>query len=195
MIPVEVGSLIWSEFPIRTYIEPSEEVQPNSAPSANKAIRAAIQDWTVYLPITVVEQPEAADIIIRRSPPPLRITPRQNPSEKPSLELERVRSAETRYTLYLRQVGDGPPMLSHRCIIFLNPRQTASYLQSAVRHELGHALGIWGHSPAPTDTMYFSQVRNPAAISPRDVNTLKRIYEQPTRLGWPLPSLDSQHTH
>jgi predicted Zn-dependent protease len=31
---------------------------------------------------------------------------------------------------------------------------------------------------------YFSQVRNPPPISPRDVNTLKRIYQQPTSLGW-----------
>ena len=35
-----------------------------------------------------------------------------------------------------------------------------------------------------TDVLYFSQVRNPPAISARDVNTLKRVYEQPTRLGW-----------
>ncbi|MFN4955672.1 MAG: peptidase, partial [Aphanizomenon sp.] len=33
-------------------------------------------------------------------------------------------------------------------------------------------------------TMYFSQVRNPPFISVRDVNTLKRVYEQPTGLGW-----------
>jgi predicted Zn-dependent protease len=51
-------------------------------------------------------------------------------------------------------------------------------------YELGHALGIWGHSLIETDVLYFSQVRNPPPISARDVNTLKRVYEQPTRLGW-----------
>jgi predicted Zn-dependent protease len=34
--------------------------------------------------------------------------------------------------------------------------------------------------------MYFSQVREPPPISARDINTLKRIYQQPTRLGWPV---------
>ncbi|MBA3924661.1 MAG: peptidase, partial [Nostocaceae cyanobacterium] len=68
--------------------------------------------------------------------------------------------------------------------IILSPSQTGEYLSAATRHEFGHALGIWGHSPLQTDTMYFSQVRHPPAISPRDVNTLKKIYAQPTSLGW-----------
>ncbi len=48
---------------------------------------------------------------------------------------------------------------------------------------LGHALGIWGHSQLETDALYFSQVRKPAFISVRDVNTLKKVYEQSTALG------------
>ncbi|MFM6754387.1 MAG: peptidase, partial [Dolichospermum sp.] len=75
-------------------------------------------------------------------------------------------------------------ILYHRFTILLSPSQTGEYVLSAARHELGHALGIWGHSLSPTDTMYFSQVRNPPLISVRDVNTLKRIYEQSTSLGW-----------
>jgi len=72
--------------------------------------------------------------------------------------------------------------------IYIRPDQAIEYLQAAARHELGHALGIWGHSPQPTDALYASQVRNPAKISARDLNTLKRVYEQPTRLGWEMPS-------
>ena len=75
-------------------------------------------------------------------------------------------------------------MLCHRFEITINPTQSGDYLRAAVRHEFGHALGIWGHSPEATDALYFSQTRTPAAISDRDLNTLKRIYEQPTRLGW-----------
>ena len=51
---------------------------------------------------------------------------------------------------------------------------------------LGHALGIWGHSSDSRDALYGAAVANPPAISPRDRNTLVKIYEQPTRLGWPL---------
>jgi hypothetical protein len=35
--------------------------------------------------------------------------------------------------------------------------------------------------------MYFAQVRTPPVISARDINTLKRVYQQPTQLGWPIP--------
>jgi hypothetical protein len=31
-------------------------------------------------------------------------------------------------------------------------------------------------------------VNAPPDISERDLRTLKRVYEQPTRLGWPIPS-------
>ena len=75
-------------------------------------------------------------------------------------------------------------VLSHRFAVYLNPNQVGKYVPATARHELGHALGIWGHSLLETDVLYFSQVRNPPAISARDVNTLKRVYEQPTRLGW-----------
>ena len=74
--------------------------------------------------------------------------------------------------------------LYHRFAILLSPSQTGNYLLAAARHELGHALGIWGHSKLQSDALYFSQVRNPPLISARDVNTLKRVYEQPTNLGW-----------
>jgi predicted Zn-dependent protease len=62
--------------------------------------------------------------------------------------------------------------------------QKGKYLPAAARHEFGHALGIWGHSLEETDVMYYSQVGEPPSISARDINTLKRIYQQPTRLGW-----------
>ncbi|NJN62779.1 MAG: peptidase [Coleofasciculaceae cyanobacterium RL_1_1] len=72
----------------------------------------------------------------------------------------------------------------HRFVIRVSPTQTGAFVQSAVRHEFGHALGIWGHSPNPQDVMFAAQVAQPGTVSTRDVNTLMRVYEQPTRLGW-----------
>jgi predicted Zn-dependent protease len=186
--PSEAGYLVWSEFPIRIYIEPEdiEKKTPNIKSPTSEAIAAAIQEWNRYLPLAVVELQESADIIIRRSPPPLRVSSPPPNLKTPTLLIERVRSAETRYTLYLQRQEGSPPILSHHCTIFLNPRQTSSYIQAAIRHELGHALGIWGHSPLPSDAMYFSQVPNSTGISSRDVNTLRLVYEQPTSIGWPL---------
>jgi predicted Zn-dependent protease len=150
------------------------------------AVLQAVREWSVYLPLEVVAQPTAADISILRSRPPLQASLNR---ETGKLNLPRARSAQTRYEFYLRSaVEAAEEVLSHRFTIKLSPDQTVEYTIATARHELGHALGIWGHSPLETDTMYFSQVRNSPQISARDINTLKRIYEQPTPLGWPLTS-------
>ncbi|WP_448574314.1 matrixin family metalloprotease [Trichothermofontia sp.] len=180
--PSEVGYLVWSTFPITVYVEPS---QPNlngfaatQAETWRQAITAAIAVWHPFLPLTLVETPETADIRIWRSAPPIQ--------RHPDGRLARIRAAETRYTLYTtRPQTDGTTLLRHRFDIYLSPHQPATFTQATARHELGHALGIWGHSPDPGDVLYYAQVRQPPPISARDLNTLKRIYEQPTQVGWP----------
>ncbi|MEH2322618.1 MAG: peptidase [Nostoc sp.] len=171
--PTQVGYLVWSQFPVRVYVEPPKGISEKQAQAWVNAVLQGVQEWSNYLPLTVVEQSEIADITIARKAPPLQISPGSN--------ITRARSAQTTYELYTSN-----KVLSHRFTILLSPSQTGEYLIAATRHEFGHALGIWGHSPLQTDALYFSQVRNPSPISPRDVNTLRRVYEQPTSLGWSL---------
>jgi predicted Zn-dependent protease len=163
--PMEVGYLIWSRFPVQVYLQPPEI----NADTWLQIAQQAIKDWQSYLPLALVTQPEEADILVLGQPPAQR-------------SQGRVRSAETTYALYVDTRG----RLDHRCTVRVRPNQIPKYLLAALRHELGHALGIWGHSPLETDALYFSQVRNPPLISARDVNTLRRVYQQPTRLGWPV---------
>ncbi|WP_375510829.1 peptidase [uncultured Nostoc sp.] len=169
----QVGYLVWSKFPVRVYVEPPKAISEKEAQAWLNAVLQGVQEWSTYLPLTIVEQSEIADITIVRKAPPLQISLGSN--------IPRARSAQTTYELYTSN-----KVLSHRFTILLSPSQTGEYLIAAARHEFGHALGIWGHSPLQTDALYFSQVRNPSPISPRDVNTLKRVYEQPTSLGWSL---------
>jgi predicted Zn-dependent protease len=169
----QVGYLVWSQFPIQVYVEPPKAISEKQAQAWVNAVLQGVQEWSNYLPLRIVEQPEIADIAIARKAPPLQISPGSN--------ITRARSAQTTYELYTSK-----KILSHRFSILLSPTQTGEYLIAAARHEFGHALGIWGHSPLQTDALYFSQVRNPLPISSRDVNTLKRVYEQPTSLGWSL---------
>ncbi|AVH70864.1 peptidase [Nostoc sp. 'Lobaria pulmonaria (5183) cyanobiont'] len=169
----QVGYLVWSQFPISVYVEPPKAIGEKQAQAWVNCVLEGVHEWSTYLPLTVVEQPESANITIVRKAPPLQISPGSN--------IPRARSAQTTYELYTSN-----KVLSHRFTILLSPSQTGDYLIAAARHEFGHALGIWGHSPLQTDALYFSQVRQPSPISVRDVNTLKRVYEQPTSLGWSL---------
>ena len=189
-----VGYLVWSQFPVKVYVQrPTDATEsPSSVQRFQNwvdAVLQAVQEWSVYLPLEVVAQPAAADISILRSRPPLEASLNR---ETGKLNLPRARSAQTRYECYLRPAVEAPEeVLSHRFTIQLSPDQTVEYTIATARHELGHALGIWGHSPLESDTMYFSQVRNSPQISARDINTLKRVYEQPTPLGWSLTSKPS----
>lgn len=163
----KVGYLIWSEFPVRIYIETPRNLNPNLAATWVQTITQTVQEWGQYLPLQIVPNAEIADIQIMRKVPPLQGNP------------PRARSALATYELYTQD-----NFLRHKFTILLSPSQTGKFLLAASRHELGHALGIWGHSLDQADALYFSQVANPPQISARDVNTLKRIYQQPTSLGW-----------
>ncbi len=180
------GYLIWSNFPIKVYLDHPINPDPNIAEDQRfiqwvDIVKTGIKDWENYLPLTMIENPDEADILIERSSPPLR---REIDPQTGNLQKARARTAQTKYEFYLS--SDNPPILRHRMKIMISGGKNPEALLSASRHEFGHSLGIWGHSNSENDVMYYSQVRDYPAISPRDINTLKRIYQQPTRLGWGL---------
>lgn len=56
---------------------------------------------------------------------------------------------------------------------------TTNQVQEVCLHEIGHSLGLSGHSPKPGDIMYCSM--SPASarmtLSQRDINTIRHLYE------------------
>lgn len=173
--PEKQGYLIWSQLPVTVYLD----IQSHDDEIWVKAVETAISQWNSYLPLTIVTTPEKADIIIEASSPPVAI--QRNP-DTGNLQITRARAGITRYEFYLK--GDNPGIFSHRMQIQVKPGRSYQAILATSLHELGHALGIWGHSSVETDILYYAQNSLSVSISARDINTLKKIYQQPTRLGW-----------
>lgn len=176
-----LGYLIWSKFPVKVYVKKSRNTEESAANQRfqqwTAAVKGAIAEWQVYFPLEVVAAPETADIIVLRSQPSRAV--KLNP-DTGLYDIPRAVAAQTNYKFYLTQ----DLKIALRMTLQVSPNFAGVSLSATIRHELGHALGIWGHSPEKGDALYFSQVSDPPGISTRDINTLKKIYQQPTRLGW-----------
>ncbi len=171
-----VGALVWTKFPVTIGIDLAGSKSPREAVWL-QAVRQAIGDWQQYLPIVETTDLTTANIIIRRASVPIR--------RGKDGKLQRIRLAETRFAF----LTDPDRRLQQKMTIVLSPNQADAALRSGATHELGHALGLWGHSDRQTDVMYWSQVSQPVGISDRDVRTLQRVYAQPTRLGGTVEAL------
>jgi predicted Zn-dependent protease len=178
-----LGYLVWSQFPLKVYVDsvPPENTAANQRfQQWTEIARKAIAEWNVYLPLQEVREKDIADILVLRSPPQRAV--KLNPNTG-LYDIPRAVAAQTNYKFYLT---GNPATISMRMTVQVSHNFTGVPLLATIRHELGHALGIWGHSPKAEDALYFSQVSNPPAISERDINTLKQIYQQPTKLGWKI---------
>jgi predicted Zn-dependent protease len=180
-----VGYLIWSQFPITVYIEKPTTIRDDSAKQIRfqqwlNAVKSAIKEWDSYLPIKEIDQAELADITIFKASAEREI---QLNSKTGLYDIPRAITAQTNYQFYVRKKSQ---ILAQKMTIQISSELGELATLAAARHEIGHALGIWGHSDRKTDALYFSQVRNTPTISVRDINTLQKIYQQPTKLGWAI---------
>ena len=82
---------------------------------------------------------------------------------------------------YLQYKGTRIERLSPDVKICVNPTEGLAEDQANLKikqiaiHQLGHAIGIYGHSPNPNDIMYSNFTTT--ELSQRDISTIKEIYK------------------
>ena len=79
------------------------------------------------------------------------------------------------YSGYTRSIVDGNEILKSKITVFKADKLDASRLESIIRHEFGHALGL-GHSTATEDLMS-PMLPDYPYISNCDIDTLKGLYD------------------
>jgi len=166
----------WNSFPIKVLV--------GNVPTANWAqgAREAFSIWKEMLPLELTPEPAEADIRF---------------NWEGGTGVEGAAGEEVDWVQFRRVGGE----LTGRKVAFitvdLSHRWSKDEMRAIVLHELGHALGIKGHSESKGDIMFWQvqekshQVRAPGIPYPfpwktlvskpsqRDLNTLIRLYNTP----------------
>jgi predicted Zn-dependent protease/Tfp pilus assembly protein PilF len=164
----------WANQPITYYVERAPKGLKAFSPSYVADTDKAFKQWQAASGSTIklVAAPTAAQarIVVRWS----------NQVDKTGQSTE----AGTRYT-----AGYTVPSIANNQLQRMDIRLSTLTLEGApvktmyptALHEIGHALGIMGHSDQPTDVMYPTH-SNLTALSKRDVSTVLALYKQPPQI-------------
>ena len=156
------------------WLEPSDHQPPDRWERRwTLALETALSVWEEVLPITRVMSPAQAHIqIFQQRPPRRRIG-------------SKWRASNGRSRLQVVEVQRrGQWRLEPHVDVLVSPELRASGIEATAVHELGHAFGIWGHSPQPDDVMAVHQNQTPVLnLSERDQVTLNWLYQKATNFG------------
>ena len=138
------------------------------------AVSSALTTWGALVPLTRVDSPEQANVMIWRQRPARRRT---------VAGVWRASNGRTQLQVVDVQRQDRR-RLEPQVKVMVSPGLRAEALQATALHELGHAFGLWGHSSVPTDALAISQGESPVLVpSERDRLTLAWVMRQATRFG------------
>jgi predicted Zn-dependent protease len=153
----------WRNFPVRVHL-------PIDSPESwRRSLDSGVNRWKQVMPVKVVTAIEPADIEViwvnHLSPQYLGLTKLMIAPGQMQVQIEMLRP-----TFYLPEIPERE-------------------LQNAFLHELGHGLGIFGHSDAKEDLMAPAEIVSGGkgkgsqihfgTLNDRDIKTLKHIYGMP----------------
>ena len=155
-------------------------VQPAAATPVNRwdqrwldQVSSALNTWSALVPLTLVDNPDQANVLIHR----------QRPARRQVAGVWRASNGRTQLQVVDVQ-RQGRRRLEPLVKVMVSPGLRAEALQATALHELGHAFGLWGHSSVPTDVLAISQGERPVLVpSQRDRLTLAWVMQQTTRFG------------
>ncbi len=162
-------------FPLKVYIPPETKCVrvPGYKTAFGNALRESLEEWhkaaNDAVNFVIVPTKQAADIECQWTDNPLALT---NPAE----------AGETRSTFDLKKG------MLHAKILLLTtapgiPNVAVKDMKRTALHELGHSLGLMGHSPEPDDIMFCSVSDMQMSLTERDAKTLQHLYRPTIQLA------------
>jgi tetratricopeptide (TPR) repeat protein len=150
------------KMPLNVYITDGSAA-PGWSPGMNGMVQTAMNAWqeATYRKVRflITRQKKDADIVIRWT----RVLSHNKVGENPFESADNV-IVRSDVTVALRHPESGQALSSQE-------------VYTTILHELGHAIGIQGHSPFPEDIMYFSvNGKQGSQLSTRDKNTIRALY-------------------
>jgi predicted Zn-dependent protease len=161
------------------WIEPpaGEGAARQRAEQWHQAAREALAIWGELLQLEVVSDPQAAHVLVQRRRPPLRLSAPEERRASHGRAEWRVQEVERAGEIRLE------PMVT----VLVGADQRPAAMAATLLHELGHAFGLWGHSPHPDDVMAAVPGPRPSLqLSLRDRSTLDWLLQQPSLMGQDL---------
>lgn len=194
-VPLDKGIIRWDQekFPLKVSIANFSEI--NLPPYYNTEILKAFGQWqtaTDFIKFVLVDSTQNANIIVKISQPPDNLCSEQN----------------CKYVVGYTTPNYKDSTLHNMTIVLYAKDPFGNFfsdkeLYNTILHEIGHALGIMGHSYSSEDLMYmatedennfYAPYRSSFQyLSSKDINTIKLLYKLfPTISNTPLNELNKK---
>lgn len=150
----------WKSFPLTVYIEPKKQKFP---------VQSSFEQWQDrtgnLVNFQFVNSPDNAQIVVMFKD-----------------KLESTSTKESYIAGYSKPYYQGDNIIKSEIrILSIDPETkkdvTDDFIAFTALHEIGHSLGLKGHSPNPNDVMSASSSDAKSSLSQRDVNTITMFYK------------------